>query len=359
MQAIVEGIYEAALVPSKWNEVLGRIAEVSSCDSGAMLIIDRRLPPMFAATDNISEILGRFAETPQWYDNTRLNRMMRRNHAGFLEITEFTTDEDRAREPEFEEIKRRADFRQQIGSGVVMPGGETVLFTFERGRTANDFNRLELAWFDSLRPHLARAGLLAVNAQMDRARATIAAFQSLGIPTAIVGGRGLALLSNAAFEALAPAIEIGGMNRVHLAAAGAESLLQLALEKVAKGHTAIQSIALPREDRPGLVLHVLPLAGNARDLHAQGLAMLIASGFDADANIATNAVLRGLFDLSAVEAAVAADIARGRSLSQIAKQRGVAVSTVRTQLGHIMGKTGTARQAELVALLKGTSVPIS
>ncbi|TFF27178.1 LuxR family transcriptional regulator [Jiella endophytica] len=357
MDDIVECIYEAALVPSKWHSVLGQIADLATCRSGAMLIIDRRLPPMFAATDNITETLGRFAETPQWYENTRLNRMMRRNHAGFLEVSDFTTDEDRALEPEFEAIRRQADFRQQIGSGIVMPSGETVLFTFERGDAGHDFSRLDIAWFDALRPHLARAGLLAIHAQMDRARATVEAFQTLGIPTAIVGGSGTALSCNAAFEALAPALQMGAMGRVRLAAPGSDALLRNALERAADGHRAVQSIALPGEEQTGLVLHVLPLARDARDLHAHGLAMLVVSGFSADANIAGEAVLRGLFDLSAAEAAVATDIARGKSLGRIAAERGVAVTTVRTHLSHIMSKTGTTRQAELVALLKGTTIP--
>lgn len=57
------------------------------------------------------------------------------------------------------------------------------------------------------------------------------------------------------------------------------------------------------------------------------------------------------FGLTDAELQVARLIARGRSAGAAAQELGVAVSTVRTHLSALFGKTGTQRQAELVALL--------
>ena len=61
--------------------------------------------------------------------------------------------------------------------------------------------------------------------------------------------------------------------------------------------------------------------------------------------------LRELFGLTRTEAAVAAALARGQSLEDIAVQRGIGLGTVRTHLKRILAKTGTHRQAQAVALL--------
>ena len=69
------------------------------------------------------------------------------------------------------------------------------------------------------------------------------------------------------------------------------------------------------------------------------------------------ASLRSRFMLTPAEVQVALGIAEGETLAAIAKMRGVAVSTARGQLKSIFAKTGTHRQAELVALLVGPRRP--
>ncbi len=58
-----------------------------------------------------------------------------------------------------------------------------------------------------------------------------------------------------------------------------------------------------------------------------------------------------LFRMTTTEAALAIQILEGKSLSDIATGRGVANSTVRSQLRAIFRKTSTARQSELITLL--------
>jgi len=64
-------------------------------------------------------------------------------------------------------------------------------------------------------------------------------------------------------------------------------------------------------------------------------------------------VVAAAFDLTPGEARVAVATAHGASPEQIARQHAVSINTVRFQLRSIFGKTGTARQAELVSLLAG------
>ena len=56
-----------------------------------------------------------------------------------------------------------------------------------------------------------------------------------------------------------------------------------------------------------------------------------------------------LYGLTATEARVAARLAAGRSVAEIADEHGVVVDTVRNQLKSSFAKTDTRRQSELVA----------
>lgn len=61
--------------------------------------------------------------------------------------------------------------------------------------------------------------------------------------------------------------------------------------------------------------------------------------------------LRQMFNLSEAEAHLALELARGRTPAEVAVQRQVSRTTVRSQLGAVFGKTNTRRQADLVVLL--------
>ena len=62
-------------------------------------------------------------------------------------------------------------------------------------------------------------------------------------------------------------------------------------------------------------------------------------------------ILRDLFGFTATEAAIAAFLAKGKSIGAVASAQGVSINTARTHLKNLLVKTGTNRQAELVALL--------
>lgn len=69
-------------------------------------------------------------------------------------------------------------------------------------------------------------------------------------------------------------------------------------------------------------------------------------------------MLRAAFGLTRTEALVAARLAQGSSLTDICKALNIGIGTARTHLKQILIKTGTARQAEAVAVL-GRSIAAS
>ena len=61
--------------------------------------------------------------------------------------------------------------------------------------------------------------------------------------------------------------------------------------------------------------------------------------------------LRRLYGLTPAEAALAIAVTRGEGLGAVARGLGISLTTARTHLQRVFGKTGTNRQAELVRLL--------
>lgn len=113
-----------------------------------------------------------------------------------------------------------------------------------------------------------------------------------------------------------------------------------------------QTILVPRPS--GLmpwVLEILPLRPESRG-HFDGLAGAVVLVTDADAKrLPSERLLSQLYGLTPAEASLASSLVAGVSVAEHAALRGVSLSTVRTQVASILGKTGTRRQAELVSRL--------
>jgi DNA-binding CsgD family transcriptional regulator/PAS domain-containing protein len=107
------------------------------------------------------------------------------------------------------------------------------------------------------------------------------------------------------------------------------------------------------------VLHVLPLRyGELRPgLIPRAVAAIFVAPAASPAPAPVDA-LAALFDLTAAEARIFEQIAAGRTTVETAEALGVEITTAKTHLAHIFSKTGTRRQADLVALAAALALPV-
>lgn len=113
----------------------------------------------------------------------------------------------------------------------------------------------------------------------------------------------------------------------------------------ARGRTKSHSdecFTISREDKRDLVLQSMKHESNHR--------LLVMLDLD-DAPCPKPEVLQRLFSLTAAEARLAIQIARGACPADIARNNRVSIATVRTQLASVFAKTATGRQLELASLL--------
>lgn len=99
----------------------------------------------------------------------------------------------------------------------------------------------------------------------------------------------------------------------------------------------------------GLLPLRVVVAPIALDGGSAGAAIWIAHG-GAQA-LPDERTLRTMFGLSPAEAKLALGLLAGRTAGECARNAGVGVATVRSQLHSMFAKTGARRQAELVAIL--------
>ena len=107
-------------------------------------------------------------------------------------------------------------------------------------------------------------------------------------------------------------------------------------------------VIIVRRGTPWLLIEAMPVTSAANEIFAGCRAILLVSDLTRP-SITDAAVLSLVFGLTSAEARLAAAICEGQDLNAAAATFGVSRQTVRSQLKAVFAKTGSRRQAELVA----------
>lgn len=113
---------------------------------------------------------------------------------------------------------------------------------------------------------------------------------------------------------------------------------------------AVEPIVIRRTGVKPTVVRLMPVHPAAKSPFLGARALLVFTPPEAK-KVIQPAVLVQAFRLTGAEARLAAELAEGASIEEIALKFGVSRDTIRNQLKVIFSKTGTHRQAELVLLL--------
>lgn len=354
--ACEQAIYEAAVVPEMWPEVLARLGTVSNSAGGALLCLNERGPHLVQAP-----ALDRAAR--RFIDEGWINRNGRAGGAiakGLVGLPRFVNEDDYfdpgAAEGDamVRELFRAEGFGWAAGFLVQLPYGDLVVMNveqyYERGPIRGD----NLARLDSLYPHLARAAMLAGRADFERVRTAIETLTAIGIPAAAITPTRKVILANERFTGSAHVWTTRGGDRLGLHDRAADAMLAASVETLS-GVGGPRSV--PVRNEPGgpvaAVVQIVPIRRAAHDVFGNTVAIVVLS--EPREGVADTTLLHSLFDLTPAELSVAQALAAGRSVAEIARQSGRSVATVRNQLKSAMSKTGSSRQMELVLLMQQLS----
>lgn len=353
LHALVDHIYEAALVPERWSLAIDQLCAVSGSVTGAVAFISPQHGARGIASEVVNEAFQASINGPQWPASPRLGLAMTAPPGSFVRVNDLLSPEVLQSDP-VEQDLQRAGVGFQSFSSVPMPSGDAALFTFERRLADGPHAVADLGVLDALRPHLARTSVLAARLGLAQAQRMVDTLESTGLPAAALTRDGRAVAVNPAFDST-PALRPAAFDRISIAAPAADALFQQALGDANEAPApAVRSIPLPADgERAPVVLHLLPIRGAAHDVFTRAAFLLVVSAFGTRANVPSLPLLHGLFDLTPREASLAAALASGKSLQEAAALNGIRYSTARTHLEHIFRKTGVKQQTQLVLLLQG------
>jgi DNA-binding CsgD family transcriptional regulator len=139
-----------------------------------------------------------------------------------------------------------------------------------------------------------------------------------------------------------------------------EQALSQSLNGIASPTTGSYAVAIPRTDAAGVLANVLPLSwrDGPNPLAAMsGTAAVLIQDASQPPQFEGEALAR-LYRLTPTELQVALEIARGKTLQDIADTLSITMNTIKTHLKHIFAKTGVTRQGELMRLIMLSSRPV-
>jgi DNA-binding CsgD family transcriptional regulator len=374
---LVDRIYEAAVVPERWQDVL---FELSEAFGGAAGLLALQLPGsqhpvhyyLVHLREELHPVLERhYARGTPWgqlhgpplfrerfvRSSEVLNRLLSD------ESSDVSSDTNRERNAFYTEwmkpegLAPEGPVAHHFGEEDGVPVAAVALYRRVGGRRFTD-NDLSLA--NLLVPHLARAFRLYRRfggAQHERlAMAEVMNRLAFGVMLVDRGRR--PIVSNRTADRL-----IAMNDGISLSADGLRAtnrrddavLQRLLVEVIARAHgdsheDRVMAISRPSGKRAFPVLVAPLLAGDPGDVAEDAVASISIG--DPDARHAINPeLLRAFYDLTPAEAELVNLLAEGVSLEEAAKRRGVTINTVRSQLKNVFAKTDTNRQGELIRLV--------
>jgi DNA-binding CsgD family transcriptional regulator/PAS domain-containing protein len=265
-----------------------------------------------------------------------------------------------ARTEFFNDFLRPLDVGSMLGSTVYSEAGLYCSIAVQRRRR---FDESSVALHLRLAPHLARA--VQLNARLsalNRRCSTLAdALDRLPQAAIVVDADARVLFANREGERLTGPLGClrieGGVLAARSAMVSAKLKMLIAGCAASRETEAGGALCLPcEEDGRAVSAQVLPLRGSspAFCLSPHPAAIIFISD-PSRAPPKCEAEIRRRFGLTKSEAAFALEIANGDGLQASADRLGISLSTARTHLARIFGKTGVRRQAQLVRLLASLS----
>jgi len=352
-ESIVDNIYDAATEPECWPDALHKLSQHTHCAGGVILVRRGVQWAGWRASQGLMRGAHEFMDSDAVLRSAVTPRLLQADRAGFVTDRDlFAHDEEYRADPLITEWGAPNGFFHAAATAINTPSQDFIVVHVQRHAGDAAFSAADVAALDAFRPHLARAGLLAVRFQFEKLHAAARALDLAGLPAAILDRQGRVLIANDLIQALRHHVVWLPNNRLALLDGKADAQLRQGLAQAKTSRIAAsRSFPLrPQGEGDRAVGHLIPVPTNARDLFEGGLMLLIVTPLGAHP-APDSAMLRGLFDLTSAEAAVANAVGRGLTTENIAKERGCALETVRTQVKSILAKTNTRRQSELAVLL--------
>jgi len=351
LRAGVDDLVSAALLAEGWEEALTRFTEAAGARDAVLMRNAARKMVAAVTTAGAKEGVAAFA-AGQAPPNSRYRRIDPR-HFGFRLDHDDYTDEDLARDPFYQEFLRPHGVFWHANT-VLAPGAdEYVELSLKRRIELGPYQAADRMMLDSVLGELHAAARIAKGILDAETRGMTWLLGRRGAPIVELDYRGQILPGQAVGDDN-PSCPIRSLRQRLVATdSAAQLLVDRAIASALSRPSQIGLAALTGSDGRRYLLQVHPVPGRARDIFSSAAALALL--LERDRHPARLRIdlsgLRSAYGLTEREVNVAALLAEGLDINGIAARLGIRPNSARSYLKDALQKTGTTRQAELVALI--------
>lgn len=357
--AIERAFIDAALDSTRWNAAMETLAQVTNSRGAALFPVRGRLPVM-PHTESCAEGFDIYLRDGWIERDERYRAMSAAQRKGVASEPDFTTPEEIARSPYYQEFLAPLGFRWGA-MGLIVASDDEWSLTLQHSITQGPFQQEELDELAALSSRLSSAAALARAIGLSAASAATEAFELSGSAVVQLDRAGQVIrLNKQAEKLLGHGVRVTN-KRLMAERREATDALERALHSLlwnTSEAALMPPIVLPRTDRRPLLAYPLSLRSVAENPFADCRMLAVLIDLE-QKDKPPEAVLRGVFHLTPAEAKLAARLATGEAIEQAADELAIAKETARNQLKAIFDKTEVHRQSELVALLNRLARPVT
>jgi DNA-binding CsgD family transcriptional regulator len=350
--AVVASIHRAATEPDHWADALAATAQLLGSDRAGIFELDAPSLTLKGTVARVGHDESVQLAYERHYYTVDPTMPLGLAQAPLTPLVVYEHFDKTARSrSEYFNFARASGFGDTLGFSTSDIHGSRFVLTLHRPVDAPPFDTDAKSVIQHIATHfqIARRVSAQTAALQSQSAELAAAFDHLAAALFIVDrGATIRRHNHAAEEMLArgrPAIARQG--KLAFQSSRLNAAFSAALERAARENGQSSALRLSSTGHEGGELLIAPLQSGAFAEWTQPLALVAL--IEPAPNLEQVAGrMRDLYALTAAEARVAAMVALGRTVKEMARANGVTEATLRTQLRSIFDKTGTARQAELV-----------
>lgn len=350
IELAADEVLAAAMLGDGWEAALQQLADAAEA-GGATLLRLKKGRPLAVLTS--TEWLEAWAAQEAGGVPPSPRRFFPDHVFGhhFVTDTAIWTKDALRRDPFYQEFLRPHGVFYHAKARLSADADERVSLSLKRLSKFGPYESADIAVLDCLLPKLRMVVRIARHVLDAEAAGIVRVLRQRGDPVLELDafGRVLRVHGNDA-DHLGIVVR---QERMRATDSRAQAMLDRAVSSAATAPQQPAIVAITNDYGERRFLHLVPVTGRARDvfLATAVIAILIEPSPVVDRGGQLADGIRQALGLTAREAQIAALLAEGLSLSEVAAGLRLRVGTARNHLKSVFQKTGARRQGELVALL--------
>lgn len=362
---LVGDIYESTIRPEHWDRVLENICRLTRARSAGIYVRDKKTKTSRAlcqyglpdyARSLYNSGIGRF--DPGY-------EMMESLSSGDS-FQLFNIRDKRSKQSTFYHLAIRPMGTHHVSAVCIFNNDENVCgIGVHRGKDEVPFEPHCLTLLSQLVPHFERAIRIQQEFERLRKKASVleAGYAKLSLGIVVVDEYARPSYMNPMAERLVkdhPALGVGPDRALRAHRHEQSNQLKQHVQLCVEGKPLYASLGLrhPDAEHP-LVAMVVPATEEVWETGAEERKAIIYLNDPAEDKVCFSPeALMESYSLTHAEAKVALCLLNGMTIEQVADQQDRSINTIRTQMKKVYEKTGVNRQADLVRLLMGASLPL-